>query len=148
MVIDNPEKFDWVSARSECSAAEVFERLRAQVKRDVEKREEISQRQQNPRVGSQFAFKFLEEGPTFIAMVEGAQLHKTVRFECTANSITARGDDEKPSLTAALTLSNDGQCRLVVNGQEYELWQFRKMALESLFFSPYQRPQLKGLPTF
>jgi hypothetical protein len=28
----------------------------------------------------------------------------------------------------------DGQCRMLIAGSEYELWQFRKMALESLFF--------------
>jgi len=102
---------------------------------DVDKREEI--RKQDCGVQSYFAFKFLELGSTFGAMVAGNNLHKSVRFECEKNSITVIGSEGAPNLTARLTLSNDGRCRVIINGQEYELWQFRKMALESLFFESY-----------
>jgi hypothetical protein len=32
-------------------------------------------------------------------------------------------------------LSNDGECKLRVNGDEYTFWQFRKLALEPLLFT-------------
>jgi hypothetical protein len=35
---------------------------------------------------------------------------------------------------ATLTLNDMGECRLKINGQEREFWQFRRTALEDLFF--------------
>jgi hypothetical protein len=36
--------------------------------------------------------------------------------------------------TGALTLNNNGECRLRVKDEELEQWQVRRMALEELFF--------------
>jgi hypothetical protein len=43
-------------------------------------------------------------------------------------------DEDKEKCIATLTLNNEGECRLLVNGQELEEWQFRKMMWEELFF--------------
>jgi hypothetical protein len=37
---------------------------------------------------------------------------------------------------ASITLTNGGQCKLRVGEEELEQWQFRRMALEKLFFQP------------
>jgi len=42
--------------------------------------------------------------------------------------------DGKKILEATLTLNDSGECRVKIGGQEYELWQMRKKALENLFF--------------
>ena len=132
------ENFDWVTARSHCSLGEVFEKLRQQVKADVEKREAM--RTERSGIGSYFAFKFVQSGgDSFTAMAEGTKVDERVRFECDRNAITAKGKYGKPNLMATLTLSNDGECRVMIGGREYDLWQFRKMALEHLFFEFYER---------
>ena len=128
-----PENFDWVSARSKCSIGEVFEILRQQVKQDVETRVAL----RKPGVESFFTFKVVEAGPFFSAIAEGHKIFKRVSFEWDAKSLRVQGDDGRPNLTATLTLSNDGVCRIKVDGQEYDLWQFRKMALEDLFFGEF-----------
>ena len=127
--------FDWVTARADCSAHEIFERLKMQVRQDVSKREEIAKK--NPGIQSYFGFRFAEEGPSFVVIMEGQKIRNSVRFEQTADSILAWSEDRKLRLEANLTLSHDGQCRVLVAGEEYDLWQFRKMALEDLFFNSY-----------
>ena len=90
--------------------------------------------------GSYFAFKFVQSGgDSFTAMAEGTKVDERVRFECDRNAITAKGKYGKPNLMATLTLSNDGECRVMIGSREYDLWQFRKMALEHLFFEFYER---------
>jgi hypothetical protein len=37
-------------------------------------------------------------------------------------------------LSATFTLNNDRECKIVVEGEELGSWQFRKKALEPLFF--------------
>jgi hypothetical protein len=121
--------FDWVTALSECSVAQVFEVLRLQVKSDIETREAL-----RPQTHRHYAFKFVSNGRTFAALVEGHKVHRVVRFGLEAQSITVRDDKETVVFTATTTLNDDGDCRLKINGQERELWQVRKMALEGLLF--------------
>jgi hypothetical protein len=49
------------------------------------------------------------------------------------NGIVVKADD-KVVLEGHAVLSDDGACRLRVNGEDLEFWQFRKRALEALFF--------------
>src|SRR5208282_17987 len=46
--------------------------------------------------------------------------------------VVCRGAEIK--LTATITLNNQGECMLQVDGEELEQWQVRRMALEDLFF--------------
>jgi hypothetical protein len=59
-----------------------------------------------------------------------------VTFSIGANSIIVRDENDTLMFKAFPTVCNDGECRLKVDGQERELWQVRKQALEGLFFSP------------
>jgi hypothetical protein len=38
---------------------------------------------------------------------------------------------------ATPTLNSKGECRLKINGEEYESWYLRKIALEEIFFRDY-----------
>ena len=60
---------------------------------------------------------------------------RSVDFVCSKGQITVYDDKDAEMFAAILTLSNDGKCRLVVDGKELTQWQFRRMALEKLFFS-------------
>ncbi len=120
-------EFDWVKARSECSPAKVFQQLRLGIEADVKGR----QRSLGPN--PTIKFTTVSDRCSITALIEG-QAGTAVTFDQTEDGIRVRNEADGVLLEATLTLNNDGQCRLKVGGQEYELWQFRKMALEQLLF--------------
>ena len=129
-----PDQFDWVSAKAECTAASMFERLRAGVKQDVERRNALV----SPDDG--FRFEFSEDGEGFdVACVEGSRFTNpkvagVVRFERAGPRIHIRSEDVDVDFTAILTLDPAGQCRFVVGEVLYAEWEVRRLALELLFF--------------
>jgi hypothetical protein len=44
--------------------------------------------------------------------------------------------DGDRTITAGITLNNEGLCKLKVGETELDHWQVRRMALERLFFGP------------
>jgi hypothetical protein len=121
--------FDWVRERAECSPGPIFERLRMQVKRDVETRRKIA------GDASPYKFSFVSEGKSFAAVVDGSSVYRAVRFTLNDDGITVyNGAIEREMFRATLTLADDGECRLKVGEKEYDPWQFRKLALEDAFF--------------
>jgi hypothetical protein len=126
------KNFDWVTALSECSLSVVFEELRQQVKGDVDKAQ--SQRPKQAHYG----FRFVSTSTkSFSVLVEGNKIRGTIWFENTGKEISVRGENDFPKLSATVTLNKDRECRIRIDGQEYELWQMRRMALETLFFYDY-----------
>ena len=79
-----------------------------------------------------FDFATTTESVTVFTQGFGVE-RKLVRFDRTEKGISV-SDGSKRLFEATLTLDDTGECRLKVNGQEREFWQFRKMALEALFF--------------
>jgi hypothetical protein len=128
------DQFDWVSAQAGCTAAMMFERLRAGVKQDVERRNAIVGLADGSR------FEFSEDGEAFdVARLEGSRFTDPrtaalVRFERAGRRIDVRGEDVDVDFTAILTLDPAGQCRFVVGEALYAEWEIRRMALELLFF--------------
>ena len=135
MALDNaPDQFQWVTAQAECTATVMFERLRAGVKQDVERRNALERLDDGSR------FEFSEDGEVFdVARLEGSRYTdpKTValvRFELVGRRIHVHGEDVDVNFTAILTLDPAGQCRFVVGEAMYVEWEVRRMALEFLFF--------------
>ena len=126
-------EFDWVTARAKCSVANLFEALKLEVKQDVEIREALCAK------GSHYGFDFVAEGKMFSAIVQGNKIHHAVTFSLEDQLISVRNENDAVMFRAVPTLNDDGRCLLKVGDKEYELWQFRKKALESLFFSEPQR---------
>ena len=118
------EEFDWVTERQKCSLVSVFESLKMQLKQDVA----IRQNQLHPGYG--FCF---DEGHSYAVVRLEGDKNATVRFEV-GRSIVCTYDGTQV-FTAAPTLSDDGKCRLKVNGKELDLWQISKLALEDMFFN-------------
>lgn len=133
-------EFDWVTARAECSLVVTFEKLKLQLRDDVDKREAIL------RAGPEanYGFKLVLDRKGAAVVMEGNQIHDSVLFRLTDKAIEVVDNAGKTRFAATPTLDDEGQCKLSVNGQELELWQFRKKALEALFFNdPQKAPEPK-----
>ena len=129
----NDPNFDWVSARSECSPDKVLLILQSQSVSDVEKRNAI------------LSAAELQYGISY-TMSHGKGAFKVARtglvdqqidsalFTQTADGISVSYKDNRLTFAGTLTLSNEGECKLRVGDTEYSFWQFRKLALEPLFF--------------
>jgi hypothetical protein len=118
------EEVDWVRARSKCSVAGVFDALKNEVAKDVDT--------QNSLQGhSHFAVKHHEGSFTVIEGDGGSG--RAVVFALSGNSIQIKTSERSVVLKATITLNEEGRCVLKV-GQELESWQFRRRALEGLFF--------------
>ena len=126
--------FEWVRARAECSIGIVFQKLKDHVKGDMEKRLEL--REKGERVKFQMGEK--EPADSFSVYREGEHQGvyglKSLKFVMQRHNILVVDDNDVVQLSAALTLDNEGLCKLQVKGENLEEWQFRKMALENLFF--------------
>ena len=125
-----PQQFDWVAARSACSIGVVFEKLREQVDADIEARQRQTEQDRH------YAFKFVSEGRMFAALVEGHQIHDVISFVLQDDAIEVR-HKARTLFTSMVGLNNEGRCIMKIGNQEYELWQFRKLALETLLFAKY-----------
>lgn len=126
-----PTNFKWVKARANCSLFEVFKRLRNGVGEDVEERNSIPHSDSiNWHVGAETgkAFSVFREEQTY----KGPQAI-SVDFVLSDNEITV-SDGEHIFLRGAVTLNNEGECKLKVGAEELELWQVRRIALEQIFF--------------
>jgi hypothetical protein len=134
---DATNDFDWVTARNGCSIRKVFETLRLQIENDIKIRNESLQSDQKRHYGYSYGIATAVGG--FRVFLEGVVgMHQTVAFSITQKgSILASDEEGNTVIEGTPTISDDGKCRLKVNGQERELWQIRKMALEDLFFHTY-----------
>jgi hypothetical protein len=125
--------FDWVSVLSNCSVAGVFERLKLQVKADVEKRQSLMTSLDEEH--SKHRFSFVSNGTEFSAVMEGKGIHRAVTFSIgMGNGITVRDENDLVMFHAVPTVDDDGDCVLKVAEKERKLWQVRKLALENLLF--------------
>jgi hypothetical protein len=128
------DDFDWVRAQAKCSAAAMYEQLRARVREDVQRRNGVLDR------GDGWTFEFYEDDDGFEAsrLVASGRSDRRVlalvRFERDGRRITIRGEDVDVELTAIVTIDHAGACRYVVGEAVYSDWEIRKMALEQLFF--------------
>jgi hypothetical protein len=124
---DSFANFDWIKERAKCTPFKVFEILHSQVEQDIHSRNQLSD-----DVVAHKTFSLQSNGEWFAVVYGG---NKGVKFVQTEYGIQIQGMPFREVLhTGILMLSNDGQCRLKVVDEEYDLWQFRKLALHDLFF--------------
>jgi hypothetical protein len=131
-----PEQFDWVHARSKCSLASVFKELEQGVREDIDIAQSLVPPKNELRfsvvkaVGSRFSATRVDDPFT-------SSLGRSVDFAYSKDRITVYNEKDEMLFAATLTLNNKGKCRLVVNNKELTQWEFRRMALEKLFFGPF-----------
>ena len=127
------EEFNWVKAREECSVIKAFLHLRHGVEEDLQNIKALSK-------GSGRVFDFTQQGESF-TVFEGVRPIRTVTFSMDESRTRIlieqdNGDGRSPAtLSVALTLNKEKQCRFLLGEEELEGWQLRKKALERLFFS-------------
>ncbi len=124
----DPLKFDWVTKRSSCALPKVFNALRLQVEEDVKIRNAL--RPDN----SPYEFSVAEHGDDFSVLLKAKDVRQSVVFTLAEHAILVRDDKGDPMFDVTATFSDEGECRLEVNGKERDLWQVRRMALEELLF--------------
>lgn len=122
------DSINWVKERHSCTALCMFEKLRNEVKADIEQRNALRPEQ------AHYGFKFVQSDMAIFSVVrEGNQIGRVVRFVLKGDTIIAETHDEE-IFSAMLTLNDVGECRFKINGDERESWQLRKLALEPMFF--------------
>lgn len=127
---DTP-KFDWVTERSHCSLPSVFRTLILQIEEDVKTRNAL--RPPN----SPYEFSLAENGDNFVVILEAGDARRQVVFSLAKHAIMVRGDEGDPAFEVTLHFNDRAECKLVVNKEERDFWQVRRLALEGLLFPGY-----------
>jgi hypothetical protein len=135
-----PDDFDWVSAQAQCTATAMFERLRTQVRADVQRR--------NGLLGRTDGWRFeceTEDDAFEVARVSGSlvdpKTSAVVTFERAGRRIHIHSDDIDIDITAIVALDVSGACRFIVGEAIYSDWEIRRMALELLFFEEHEEEE-------
>jgi hypothetical protein len=135
-----PVDFNWVTSRAECSLLAVFKALELGAREDVETVTSLvmpHERVSFSVVASHCRFSVIrEDGATPASPIPRS---RDVNFTVEGQEIVA-SKGNKILLRAAITLNNEGQCKLKIGDEELEQWQVRRMALEELFFGPFSKP--------
>jgi hypothetical protein len=122
--------FNWVPARAKCSLELLFQRLKTAATRNVDQMNATLAREQ--RLAK---CEIADFGDRFLVSYSGNFAPRTVEFKMDKGRIQILGGDElSPKFSATPTLNAEGDCKLLVEGSELDLWQVRRKALDNLFF--------------
>jgi hypothetical protein len=124
---DQP-KFDWITQRSECSLPKIFKALRVQAEEDVKSRNALRP------ANSPYEFSVTEDTSAFTVRLKAQEVQKSVIFTLAEHAISVRDGIDTQMFEVTVTFDDNGKCRLIVNGEERDFWQVRRMALEELMF--------------
>jgi hypothetical protein len=125
---EQEQDFNWVQARADCSGFHFYQKLVDGVKGDVKT---IN----NLRNGTGIRFTVDPSGEQILVSREGEGINDLVRFTWSGSVMCVTNRADATILEGSLTLNDEGQCRLKVGEKELTFWQFRKRALEGLFFN-------------
>lgn len=125
------QPFDWVTARLSCSLPRVFNSLASQLEQDVAIRNSL----RPPNAPYEFFLK--EDNGELTVHLKTEQLRRCVTFKMSLPDHAILVQDETGNRIFDVTsrLDDTGKCMLLVNGEERDSWQVRRMALEDLMFS-------------
>jgi hypothetical protein len=125
-----PADFRWVEARSKCSIAVVFAEIRLGAIGDCEQAQAELSKNGWP------GFETTEMRSNRFAVIRSHNpaFNRSVEFVCNGSAIEVNDGNGKILMTATLTLTDEGECKLKVGDRELDQWQFRRAALEELFF--------------
>lgn len=126
-----PPELNWVEKRAACSVQQVFSELVRGIDNDVATLNQIRQLPEQTR----FVAEMLSDNSTVVVAQINIPDRVRLKIGIAGDRIETAGQVGHEKLSARVTLNNLGRCVLVLdNGEELEQWQFRKMALEGLFF--------------
>jgi hypothetical protein len=131
-----PANFNWVNERATCSLRQMFEKLKLEIAGDVEARNaHLSERPIRRAVniadhGSRIKV-FLDD--QFQEMANNGVL-----FVLKPDGIEVRDNETNAErFKVTIGLNDDGDCKFVIDGKEYDSWQVRRKALEGLLFNQW-----------
>jgi hypothetical protein len=124
----NQPAFDWVTARSACTLPQVFKDLRLRVEQDVKTRNSLRLK------NAAYEFAVAESENGFKAVLKSDALNIGVTFTLAEHAIQVRDNTGTAMFDITLNFTEQGECRLMVNGEAREMWQVQRMALEDLMF--------------
>lgn len=124
-----PQVFDWVTARSQCSALALFTMLVETVDSDVKAMNALGR----IRVECN---RITQTKVVVARLTDDGDATGTVILERTQTGMRARygAPSEAPLFDAVPSLQDDGRCRYEIDQAPHELWQVSRRALEGLFF--------------
>ena len=128
----NEDTFDWVSAQAGCGMEQMFQKLEAGARADVERRNGATFGRKDD-----WRFEFHEdEGEGFeVVRVAGSSKESAiVTFRREGARIEITGDGVDVQIIAVVGINPHGDCRYYVGEVEYLGWEVRKQALDLLFF--------------
>lgn len=126
-----PQELDWVSKRAACNAGRVFDELCIGIRKDVEA---INQAR-GLKEPAHFAANLLSDNSTIVIGQPNRTPRVVVTIGIVGDSIGVRDASQGIEWSATITLNDEGRCVLKLeDGAFMEQWQFRKRALDHLFF--------------
>lgn len=126
--MERPSDFDWVTARSQCSAFNVFNSLKEDARKNTETVNALAEGR------GAHAFQFGSDAKSFWVVQIGRLGEIGVRVSLRDEQIHVESQGVDVAFSAGLTLNDDGECRLLVEGVALDRWQVLRRALEPLFF--------------
>ena len=137
-----PQKLDWVEKRAACNVGEVFDQISTDIKADVNA---INSAKRLPE-DSHFVVNETSVGNTIIVGQTGVFMMRrvVVSIGIVGDEIEVRDEAQDDRVwRVRVGLNDEGRCLLRYQEgdtvTELEQWQFRKRALENLFFEKVQR---------
>jgi hypothetical protein len=129
-----PQELNWVEKRAACTAETLFSQLVLGIGEDIKARNAAG-------ADAQFAAGLTSDRRALIVGESGTWARKErVRIFPLKGKIEVRDELTNASFSAEVFLNDEGRCKLRLDGGvELEQWQFRRMALEGLFFGVEDR---------
>lgn len=121
--------WDWVTARANCSAAVMFEQLRQMAEANIGARNK-------QRGDARFHFMESEDSDVrgvLFTVLDTKTMHRAI-FRLEDHAIRISGRDDTSPMAVTLTLTNEGECKLLVGDRVLEPWQLLREVLEPLLF--------------
>ncbi len=123
-----PPELNWVEKRAACKVAEVFHQLCIEIGNDIIAINGIKYKE------LYFKQESLRDGTIVIGQPNRTP-RLTVSIGVVDQQITVRDQATPDEWSVRVGLNSEGRCTLKLeDGTELEQWQFRKKALENLFF--------------
>lgn len=124
-----PQELNWVERRVACTVATVFNELRTGIESD------IAAINATKPLSEQFSANPLQSGMGIVIGQPRRVPNRRVLVALSDHNIEVRHEAKGTNWSAIVGLNNEGRCILrLEDGAELEQWQFRKRALEGLFF--------------
>ena len=126
-----PKELNWVEKRAACNIAQAFHQLCLEIGSDIIA---INTTKHKDDLFLHFQQDSLQDGSVVIGQPKRTP-RVTVMIGIVDQKIMVRNQATQEQWSATVGLNNEGRCVLKLeDSSELETWQFRKKALDALFF--------------